>query len=336
MTINVGLENRGYDITVGHGLLRTAGEHLRLDRKVLIVSDSGVPREYPQAILPQCADGHLFVFGEGEGNKSLSTFEKLLCELLRLGFSRGDCVAAVGGGVTGDAAGFAAACYMRGIDFYNIPTTLLSQVDSSIGGKTAVNLAGIKNPVGAFWQPRAVLIDTDTLNTLPARQFSCGLAEALKMALTCDAGEFEIFENGDVKQNIEEIICRSLMIKKRIVELDERETGLRRVLNFGHTVGHAIESRDVNSGFYHGECVALGMLPMCSPEVRGRLVPVLRKLGLPAEYSFDADALLPALLHDKKCHDGKITVVYVPSVGEYEFRDVTATELKKYIEEASI
>ena len=200
--------------------------------------------------------------------------------MLDAGFTRRDCVIAVGGGVVGDLSGFAASIYMRGIDFYNIPTTLLSQVDSSVGGKTAIDFEGVKNIVGAFYPPKAVLIDENVLSTLPLRQLNNGLAEALKMSMTSDRELFDIFENGNPYENIGTVIEKSLLIKTDVVNKDEKEQGLRRVLNFGHTIGHGIEAEQAGR-LYHGECVAIGMIPMCSTETAERLKRILAKLGLP-------------------------------------------------------
>jgi len=255
---------------------------------------------------------------EGEGSKSFEVFERLCRTLLEKGFTRSDCAVAVGGGVVGDLTGFAAASYMRGIDFYNVPTTVLSQVDSSIGGKVAINLDGVKNIIGAFYQPKAVLIDPEVLATLPARQISNGLCEAVKMSLTSDADLFAIFERGEAFSLIDTVIERSLKIKKAVVEEDERESGLRRILNFGHTLGHGIEGAEELHGLYHGECVALGMLPMCSPAVRARLLPVLRSLSLPTEIEGDLEEMLRIASHDKKCEGSSISVVYVNEVGSFE------------------
>jgi 3-dehydroquinate synthase len=229
--------------------------------------------------------------------------------------------------VVGDLAGFAASAYMRGIDFYNIPTTLLSQIDASIGGKTAVNFGGIKNIVGAFYQPKGVLIDPDLLMTLPERQISNGLAEAIKVALTSDEALFDIFENRDVASNLDEIIIRALTVKKNVVEQDEREAGLRKILNFGHTVGHGIESGAGMSDLYHGECVALGMIPMCGEAVRPRLIAVLKKCGLYRDMAYDWDRIAAAAFHDKKADGGSVTVTTVSEVGRFEMKTLPCAEV---------
>ena len=218
MTIHMNLAQNSYDILLERGLLSKAAQHLNLNRRVLVVTDTGVPETYAKTLAAQCKKGVIYTVKMGEASKSLDTFGQLLQTMLDHDFSRKDCVVAVGGGVVGDLSGFAASAYMRGIDFYNIPTTLLSQIDSSIGGKTAINFGGTKNIVGAFYQPKKVLIDPDLLKTLPQRQMANGLAEAIKMSLTSDRELFELIETQDIESNLEEIILRCLKIKKHVVE----------------------------------------------------------------------------------------------------------------------
>ena len=325
LTMNLGPDS--YDIILASGCLSRAKELLNLDRKVLIVTDEGVPAEYAQTLAAQCKDPVVFEIPEGELTKSLATWDTLLEAMLEHDFTRKDAVAAVGGGVVGDLAGFAASAYMRGIDFYNIPTTVLAQVDSSIGGKTAVNMLGLKNIIGAFYQPKRVLIDFDLLSTLPRRQIANGLAEALKMAVCFSPGEFEIFEKDDPFEHLPEIIEASLRIKKSVVEQDEKETGLRAVLNFGHTLGHGIESQELLGGLLHGECVALGMLPMCSEDVRARLLPIYEKLSLPKAHTFDRRRALDALMHDKKAGTEGVKCVICEEIGSFAFVRMTKDEL---------
>ena len=313
-----------YDIVIERDSLRKAGEYLDLGRKVLVLTDDGVPAEYAKTVARQAKDGFVFTVPQGEDSKSIPQFGEILSEMLRRGFSRKDAVVAVGGGVVGDLAGFVASAYMRGIDFYNIPTTVLSQVDSSIGGKTAVNLDGIKNIVGAFYQPKKVLVDLDLLDTLDERLISEGLAEALKMGLTSDEILFELFEKGNIKDNMDEIIYRSLMVKKTVVEQDEREQGLRKILNFGHTIGHGIESC---GGLYHGECVAVGMIPMVSEAIRPRLIKILEGLRLPISVEAEAGKIFEAMKHDKKSAGDRVTVVTVPKPGQFEMKEISFEEI---------
>lgn len=331
-TLHIDLADRGYDITVGRGLLSRSGNLLNLNRKVFIVTDSGVPEEYARAVANASKDSIIVTVPEGEGSKSLSVFGELLSKMVKFGMTRTDCAVAVGGGVVGDLTGFLSASYMRGIDFYNIPTTILSQVDSSIGGKTAINLDGVKNIVGAFHQPKAVLIDLDTHKTLPKRQISSGLSEAVKMALTSDKELFEIFENKEIDDgSIEDVIVRALKIKKGVVELDERENGLRKILNFGHTFGHAVEAEEELRGMYHGECVAIGMLVTASEKVRLRLIPVLKKLGLPTSYDGNVEHALSFISHDKKCDGKKISIVFVDEVGSYRIEKLGVSEFEELV-----
>ena len=325
MELNMELGADSYAITVRRGALKDAGTLFSLDRRVLIVTDSGVPAEYAEAVAA-CASAPVIVtIPAGEGSKSLEQFAALEEKMTSLRFTRGDCAVAVGGGVVGDLCGFAAACYMRGIDFYNVPTTLLSQVDSSIGGKTAIDFGGYKNIVGAFKQPRRVLIDPEVLRTLPPRQVANGMAESVKMALTSDAALFSLFEAENPEEHLDEIILSSLKIKKAVVEQDVRESGLRRVLNFGHTIGHGIESA---SGLLHGECVAIGMLPMCEKPVRERLRRVLGRLGLPTGLPCAPEAVWEAVAHDKKSSSSGVTAVLCREPGSFVLQSMTVEALK--------
>lgn len=330
VVLNISPGDKNYDVTIEPGLLSRASELFDLDRKCLIVTDEGVPVEYAEKVSLQCKEPHAVTLPRGEASKSMEMLEKLLTVMLEENFTRSDCVVAVGGGMPGDLAGFAAATYMRGIDFYNIPTTLLSQADSSIGGKTAVNLGGVKNIAGAFHQPRGVLIDTDTLDTLSERHRAAGLAEIIKSGLIADATLFSyIEENIAGGMDMAKVIEATLKVKKRVVEEDERESGLRRILNFGHTIGHGIESV---TGMLHGECVAAGMVPMCSPEVRGRLIPVLESAGLPISAECDPDAVYEAVMHDKKISGAVIRTVYVPEPGRAEIVQMEPQALRDRID----
>ncbi len=332
MKIPVKTSVGSYDIIIENGAISKASDYLNLNRKVLVVTDSGVPEIYSKTVENQCKEAYVVTIEQGEKTKSLKTFEYLLSKLVDFGFTRGDCIVAVGGGVVGDISGFVASCFMRGIDFYNIPTTLLSQVDSSVGGKTAVDFMGLKNIVGAFYPPKTVLIDSETLKTLPKRQVSNGLAEALKMSLTSDKALFELFEKESIENNLDEIIIRSVLIKKSIVEADEKENGLRRVLNFGHTLAHAIESANEMEDILHGEAVALGMVPMCSKNVRNRLLPVLCKLSLPINNEeSDFDAVIKAVAHDKKRSGNDITVVFVNEIGSFEFKTMNFSDYEQMV-----
>ncbi len=330
MIIPVKTSSGGYNIVFERGVLEKAAHFMNLDRRVLIVTDDGVPAFYSHTVANQCKAPVVITLKAGESTKNIDSFKTLLEALCENGFTRTDCVVAVGGGVMGDLAGFAAACYMRGIDFYNIPTTVLSQVDSSIGGKTAIDFGGYKNSVGAFYPPKCVLIDPDTLKTLDKRQISNGLAESVKMSLTSDAELFSLIESDSI--SLEDIIYRSILIKKQVVEEDEKESGVRKILNFGHTLAHAIEAQ---GELIHGECVAIGMLYMCSDDVRARLKKVLARLKLPMTHNYPASLFTDALKHDKKASGDKITIVFVGKVGEYQLKTVSFEKLHGMIEEGA-
>ena len=327
MIINVKTSNGSYDITLKRNALNEVKDILKIKGKALIVTDSGVPEQYAKAVAAQIENSVIYTFEQGEQSKNFETYSALLKTLAENKFDRKDCVIAVGGGVVGDMSGFTAATYMRGIDFYNIPTTLLSQVDSSIGGKTAIDFLGYKNLVGAFYQPKAVIIDPDVLKTLTKRQLNNGLSESIKMAATSDSELFSLLEENNAEDIIDIVIEKSLLIKKAVVEEDEKETGLRKVLNFGHTIGHAIETVTGLNELYHGECVALGMMYMTNGKARERIEKLLVKNNLPTKASFDIEKVFEAVSHDKKSEGSGVNSVFVNEIGAFEFRFLEQTEI---------
>ena len=326
-TVHMNLAGGGYDIYIGSGGLDVFLNKADLSRRVLILTDDGVPAEYAKRVAAAAREAYIYTVPAGEGSKSIETYNAVLTFMMEHDFTRSDCAVAVGGGVCGDLCGFCAASYMRGIDFYNVATTVLAQVDSSVGGKTAVNLGNVKNIVGAFWQPKAVCAPRDVLSTLPARQVSNGLAEALKMAVVFDEELFRVFESGEALERIEEVTARSVELKCAVVERDEREGGLRKLLNFGHTIGHGIESACGMGNLLHGECVAVGMLPMCSEKVYERLLPVLEKLSLPTHTDAAAEDILAALHHDQKVSNGLVSAVFADEIGKGYIKEVPFEEL---------
>lgn len=334
MIIPVKTKLGDYDIVLETGALDKIGEYLPLERNVLVVTDSGVPPIYAEKVAKAAKCGNITVIPQGEHSKNFDSLKGILSDMLKYGFGRGDCVVAVGGGVVGDLSGFAASCYMRGIDFYNIPTTLLSQVDSSIGGKTAIDFEGVKNVVGAFYQPKRVVIDPAVLETLDVRQLRAGLVEAIKMAVTNDKELFELIENSeDLNADLEKIIYGALSIKKAVVEEDPTEKGIRKVLNFGHTIGHGIESF-FDGKYLHGECVALGMIPMAAESVRERIIAVFEKYSIPTKAEYTADDVLPFILHDKKKTANGINAVFSDEIGSFRFDLATPDDIRSYMEEA--
>lgn len=328
--LKVDTTEKSYDIVIERGIAAKADEYINPHGKILIVTDENIPLAHYEALKRKSPSSLVVTVPSGEESKSLKTFEMLLGTMLENGFTRKDAVIAVGGGVAGDLSGFTASCYMRGISFYNMPTSLLSQVDSSVGGKTAVNLNGIKNIVGTFYPPDKVLIDPDTLKTLPEREYASGLAEIIKIAACLDREFFEYLERADFKKDIDVIIKRAVENKIKIVSADEKESGLRKVLNFGHTIGHGIE---VTAGLTHGESVALGMLPMCGENVKERILNLMKKAGLPLFADADPEKIALAVSRDKKSNGKTIDTVKVNEIGSFFFESVTPDKLEKTIKE---
>lgn len=330
MIIDVSSSQGTYEIIFERGSLSKVKDYCDLNRKVVIITDEGVPKKYIETLSSQCESSIVLTVKQGEGSKSFDTYKYCLEVMLEEGISRSDLVIALGGGVVGDLAGFVASTYMRGIDFINIPTTTLSQIDSSIGGKVAINLGEYKNSVGVFWQPRKVIVDLDVLDTLSERHYNEGLVEAIKHGLICDVKLFEIFEKENIKDSIDEIIYRSLLVKKEVVQEDEKETGLRKILNFGHTIGHAYESYYGLKDYYHGECVGMGMMKIIkNTEIKERLKHVLLNLNLPIENNAVSSEVYRFALKDKKASKNSVTIVQVNKIGKAELIEISLDELKE-------
>ncbi len=333
--IDVNLGTRSYPIFVGAGLI-AAGAQIRDhigSRDVLLVSNVTVAPLYAARLTGALASKRCVevILPDGEVHKTLANVSRMLDVLVANRFARDACVVALGGGVVGDMAGFTAACYQRGIAFFQVPTTLLAQVDSSVGGKTGVNHAGGKNLIGAFHQPGAVFADTDTLQTLPDRELRAGLAEVIKYGLIVDANFFDWLEASAEKllardpDALAHAIRRSCEIKAEIVARDEREQGDRALLNLGHTFGHAIESATNYSEWLHGEAVGAGMLLAAEtsqrlgwlkrPDVE-RVEQVLRRFGLRTDvHPLTAATLLDGMRIDKKVAAGRIRLVLLKEIG---------------------
>jgi 3-dehydroquinate synthase len=341
-TIRVALGERSYDIEIGRGNLAQIATFISQRRKcthAIIVTDKNVRPLFAKTAAESLAAGSLRVdileVPAGEGSKSVAKAERLWNELARLNADRKTVIVALGGGVVGDLAGFVAATYGRGLAFIQIPTTLLAQVDSSIGGKVGINLPTAKNMVGAFWQPARVVIDLNVLTSLPDREYRAGLAEVVKYGVILDAEFFAYLEQHVAELNarqpdvLEHIVARCCRLKADIVERDEREeTGLRAVLNYGHTFCHAIEAVTGYGRFLHGEAVAIGMIcasrlaesmGRIGAEITQRQVDLISRLGLPiAAPGLDPDPLISAMQHDKKTEHGQLRFVLPKWLGEVE------------------
>lgn len=337
-TIDINTSSKKYKIHIGKGLLSRCGElvkQLGFDGKVIIVTDDTVADLYLDAVKKSFENAgyktYSHIFPHGEENKNLNTVIDIYSAMQKCGIKRKDLLVALGGGVTGDISGFAAATYLRGIKYVQIPTTLLAQVDSSIGGKTGVDLPFGKNLVGAFHQPEKVIIDTDTLKSLPEIQISCGMAEVIKSAFIRDDAFIEFIENSaDFRNDAEEFVIRSINIKKEVVEADEFEKYERMMLNFGHTFGHAIEKLMNFKGITHGQAVAIGMCMIVRDQsVKKRLVSILEKYGLGTETDIPADKIIEASQNDKKAEGNSVNIVTLKKAGEAEIVKLSFEEIKK-------
>ena len=334
--------NPPYGVAIGPGLLKDCGRRLREiipPCHMAVVTDSTVGPLYLETVTESLrAAGYAvsaYTFPAGEESKRFETLSGILEFLAEEHLTRTDCLIALGGGVAGDMAGFAAACYLRGIRCVQMPTTLLSAVDSSVGGKTAIDLRAGKNLAGAFLQPAAVLCDTDCLKTLPPAVFADGAAEAVKTGVLCDETLFALFEDGTLRVDPAEVIARCVAYKAGVVERDEKEQGERKLLNLGHTVGHAIEKC---SGYAipHGHAVAAGLaviaraaqaLGWAEEPLAERVCACLEKLSLPVSTEFSPEALAEAALADKKRAGGNITLVIPKKIGLCELKTVPVAEL---------
>lgn len=348
--LTVNLAENSYDIIIGHGLLPSLGARcaaLGLSGVAAVITNPTVYALYGRAVLDSLdAAGFMTVqieIPDGEEYKNSATLNQVYDALLAAGVDRSSFIVALGGGVVGDLAGYSAATWLRGIPFVQVPTTLLSQVDSSVGGKTGIDHPSGKNLIGAFYQPRLVLIDVATLTTLDVRQFRAGLAEVVKYGAIIDLPFFEYLET-----NIDSILAmdadalitlirRSCELKAQVVELDEKESGLRAVLNYGHTLGHAFESLSGYCGLVHGEAVAIGMAlaarvsaaeGLCSREESNRIIALIERCGLSvAVPAFDRQKLIASIATDKKAKSGTITFICNRGIGMYAMSHHTPEEL---------
>lgn len=330
--LSVDVKHDKYDILLDHGLIHQLSKYIDVNQKIFILTDKGVPKKWVDIVSKQCVNSMVYTVEGGETSKSMETFKEVLVACKDFGMTRKDLLIALGGGVIGDLGGFVAASYMRGISFISIPTTTLSQIDSSIGGKVAINLDHTKNIVGAFYHPKKVLIDFDVLETLERRHVLNGLVEAIKAGLIHDESIFELFEKENWEENIEEIIYRSLLMKKKVVEEDEKESGLRKTLNFGHTIGHGFESYHFTH-YFHGECVAMGMLYFIEDDVlKERVINVFKKMNIPYTCDYDAKQVYEYICNDKKAHDDKISVVKVKTIGKSYVEDMDKKDILTLLE----
>lgn len=344
--------SKPYKILIGRGCLRRAGEEAARvfpeGTKTVVVSDSNVGPLYARTVVSSLNaagfSASAFTFPAGEEHKRLETVQEMYADFARRGLTRSDFVVALGGGVTGDLAGFAAATWLRGIRFLQIPTSLLAQIDSSVGGKTGADLPQGKNLVGAFHQPSLVLIDPDTLSTLPDLFFADGMGEAVKYGCIRDRALFDLLAAGGVKENPEPVISRCVDIKREYVEQDELDNGARMLLNFGHTLGHALEKLHGYRGLTHGEAVGIGMVMisrcgeaagLTEPGTADRIAAVLSRYGLPVSDSADIAGVAEATALDKKSRGDSLNLILLRKVGDSFIHRIPRAELGTFLETLS-
>ena len=336
-----------YDIIIGEGILEKAGEILSEIKKpcrAVVITDSNVDKLYSDKVNASLEkSGYLvdkFVFDAGEKSKNAKTFIDILEFLATEKITRSDILIALGGGVVGDITGFAASCYLRGIDFVQIPTTLLAAVDSSVGGKTAIDLEAGKNLAGAFYQPICVICDTDTFKTLNDRELACGYAEVIKYGILFDEDFCKTLLSGEC--DINDVVEKCIVFKRDIVEKDEFDNGERKLLNLGHTAAHGIEKVSGYS-LSHGQAVAVGMviaakiaenLGVCKSQIHGEIEKMLRKFNLPVNYDITAKQLSEAALSDKKRQSSKLTLVLPERIGSCTLHDVNVDSLEEIFSKA--
>lgn len=350
--LTVKLPHHQYDIIIKRGALKEVGtwvQNLWQSQKIAVVSDSNVFPIYGKEVEEQLRasgfDAYTYVVPAGEQSKSLVETSRIYDFLAEHDFTRSDGVIALGGGVIGDLAGFVASTYMRGLHFLQIPTSLLAQVDSSIGGKTGVNTEKAKNLVGTFSQPDGVLIDPDTLDTLPMRRIREGIAEIIKSAAIADLDLWELLgkipDEKALVESAEAVISGALKVKRKVVEEDEFDNGVRLTLNFGHTIGHAIENTAGYGVISHGEAVAIGMVKISQAAEDKHLTPagttielieMIEKYHLPTTYEIGSDdALFQAVMHDKKTRGKQIKIVLLDELGSAKVMTIPTEEFKTYL-----
>ena len=344
--------SREYDIEIGRGLLDQAGEHIArvtgAGRTAAVISDTNVLPLYGQRLCDSLERAGFrpisWAFPAGEESKNLTTYGRLLHFLGENHMTRSDIIVALGGGVTGDMAGFAAATYQRGIPFIQVPTTLLAAVDSSVGGKTAIDLETGKNQAGCFYQPWLVLCDPDTLTTLPEREYRCGCGEIIKYSVLFDANFFEELWNAPVKDQVEHVISTCVTLKRRAVMEDEFDTGERRKLNLGHSFGHAVEACS-DFSIPHGCAVAIGMAiitraavkrGLCSRETLDRLLAILDQYDLPTQTEHHPEELYRAALSDKKIAGGKMHLIVPRQIGWCDIVSIPEYEIPDWLRDGGV
>lgn len=326
-TINVPIPNKEYKVLIERDILTKIDNFIDPSREIVIISDENIPKIYINTISPLLNNPLTLFVPEGESSKSMEMAYSLINRLVDNHITRSVLIIALGGGVIGDLVGFVASIYMRGVDFIQIPTTLLSQIDSSVGGKVGVNAISMKNAIGSFKQPKLVLIDPNTLQTLDQRQISSGISEMIKYGLIADKSLFYDILNNDIFEKIEHYIAKCVNIKKDIVVEDEYDYGRRQLLNYGHTIGHAIEKHS-NYGLLHGEAIAIGMYIMAEGQsFQQELKNTLIKYNLPFTTEYNKSEIYNLIKTDKKASGNKLNIILVEEAGKGFIKTISVDEI---------
>ena len=327
MKINVKSSKKNYNIYIKNNLLDNLKDYLDKNKFCIIISDDHIPNKYINKVSNYCKNNLIIRFPEGEKSKSIKQYSIIIEKLINNKIKRDSVIIALGGGVTGDLAGFIASTLYRGIEYIQIPTSLLAQIDSSIGGKVAINSNKVKNAIGNFYPPKKVLIDPTTLKSLPKRHFNNGMAEMIKYGMIYSQDFLEEIQTKNIKENIEYFIYKSLRIKKHFIETDEFDNSIRQILNFGHTYGHAYEAYYNYEKYLHGEAISIGMVNMANKKIKPILIKLLNKFKLPTEDSVNKNDLMNLIKNDKKNTNDYLNIICVDKIGKGYIKKTKINEL---------
>ncbi len=329
--IDISIKDYPYKVYIDRSLLLNIDNYIDVNRQIVIITDDFIPKIYLNTIKDKMNNPLIFEVPQGETSKSMEIVYSIIDEMIKSEITRKCLIIALGGGVIGDLAGFIASIYMRGVDFIQIPTTLLSQIDSSIGGKVGINATNMKNAIGSFYHPQMVLIDPNTLKTLSVREYNNGVAEMIKYGMIADKSLFNDLLQTNISENIEYYIEKCINIKKHLVLKDLFDKGERQLLNFGHTIGHAIEKYS-NYNLLHGESISIGMALMSKNYKHyDLLIKILQKHSLPFEYEYNKEKIFNYIKTDKKASKEMINIILVKEIGKSFIEPIKITEIKKYL-----
>lgn len=330
-TINIPIKDNSYNVHINRGLLLNISSYIDLNREIVIITDDFIPKTYLNTIKANMSDLHIFEVPHGEESKSMEIAYSIMDDMVDSKITRNCLIIALGGGVIGDLAGFVASIYMRGVDFIQIPTTLLSQIDSSVGGKVGINASNMKNAIGSFYQPKLVLIDPDTLSTLSEREFNNGIAEMIKYGIIADKQLFNDLLDKDLMSNIVNYIEKCIRIKKSYIVHDVFDKGERQILNFGHTIGHAIEKYS-QYNILHGESISIGMLLMSKKyNYYDNLIKILTKYSLPINFEYNKEEIYEYIKTDKKATNNYLNIILVEELGSGFIKKIKIEKIKNYL-----